>query len=128
MDKLWYTHAMEYYRVPYGTKKEQNSNTCNNMDESPKKTMLSEISQAQKSMYCDSISMKLQKRQNRSDKADQWLPREVGEGRGEGVQRGTRKLGVRELFYNLTVVEVTGLLPKLIKLSSLKLVSFSICK
>lgn len=78
MDKLWYTHAMEYYRVPYGTKKEQNSNTCNNMDESPKKTMLGEISQAQKSMYCDSISMKLQKSQNHSDKADQWLPREEG--------------------------------------------------
>lgn len=63
-------------------------------------------------MYYDSISMKLQERQNHSDKADQQLPRE------EGRACKGALFGVGELFCNLTVGVVMGLLTKVIKLDS----------
>ena len=43
-----FTFSLGYYRVPYSSKKEQNSNICNNTEIFQKrKTMLSEIDQAQ---------------------------------------------------------------------------------
>lgn len=55
------------------------------------KTIMLRESQAQDYVLFDSFSVKLQERQNHSDKADQWLPRDgVGEGKaGAQGHKGT---------------------------------------